>query len=84
VLPAGTVTVVLWDAVGSTRALEAAPNPWQGLAALNDVSDEAVGRHDGVRSVKQGEGTALLPPSPAPATPWPVLWPSSGSWQTAN
>ena len=56
-LPTGTVTLVLGDVEGSTRAWESdATAMAKELAALNAVIDEEVGRHDGVRPVEQGEG----------------------------
>jgi predicted ATPase/class 3 adenylate cyclase len=61
VLPTGTVTLVLGDVEGSTRAWEADPKAMEAdLAALNAVVDEAVGRHDGVRPVEQGEGDSFV------------------------
>jgi predicted ATPase/class 3 adenylate cyclase/DNA-binding CsgD family transcriptional regulator len=61
VLPTGTVTLVLGDVEGSTRAWEADPKAMeQDLAALNAMVDEMVGRHDGVRPVEQGEGDSFV------------------------
>jgi predicted ATPase/class 3 adenylate cyclase/DNA-binding CsgD family transcriptional regulator len=61
VLPTGTVTLVLGDVEGSTRAWEADPKAMtEDLAALNAVVDETVGRHDGVRPVEQGEGDSFV------------------------
>jgi class 3 adenylate cyclase len=78
VLPTGTVTLVLGDVEGSTRAWEADPNAMEAdLAQLNAVVNEAVGRHDGVRPVEQGEGDSSWPLSPVPGTGWPAPWPSN-------
>ena len=61
VLPTGTVTLVLGDVEGSTRAWETdAKAMAEELASLNAVVDEAVGRHDGVRPVEQGEGDSFV------------------------
>jgi class 3 adenylate cyclase len=57
VLPTGTVTLLLGDVEGSTRAWEADPeNMRSAIAHVNNVVDEEVGRRDGVRPVEQGEG----------------------------
>jgi class 3 adenylate cyclase len=61
VLPTGTVTLLLGDVEGSTRAWESDPEAMtKNLAAINAVIDEAVGRHDGVRPVEQGEGDSFV------------------------
>jgi predicted ATPase/class 3 adenylate cyclase/DNA-binding CsgD family transcriptional regulator len=61
VLPTGTVTLVLGDVEGSTRAWESdAQAMTKDLAAINAVIDEAVGRYDGVRPVEQGEGDSFV------------------------
>jgi class 3 adenylate cyclase len=61
VLPTGTVTLVLGDVEGSTRAWEFDAQAMTGdLAEINAVIDEAVGRHDGVRPVEQGEGDSFV------------------------
>jgi predicted ATPase/class 3 adenylate cyclase/DNA-binding CsgD family transcriptional regulator len=60
-LPSGTVTLLLGDVEGSTRAWEAQP---QGTAAamadLNELVDELVGRFDGARPLEQGEGDSFV------------------------
>jgi class 3 adenylate cyclase len=60
VLPVGTVTVLLLDVVGSSRLRERSPEAAaEGMAALDDVLDGAIGRHEGVRPVQQGVGFAV-------------------------
>src|SRR6202022_1412834 len=61
VLPTGTVTLLLGDVEGSTRAWEAdSISMTEAVAALNKGVDEQVGRHDGVRPVEQGEGDSFV------------------------
>jgi class 3 adenylate cyclase len=61
VLPTGTVTLVLGDVEGSTRAWESDAKAMEAdLAVVNAVVDEAVGRQDGVRPVEQGEGDSFV------------------------
>jgi predicted ATPase/class 3 adenylate cyclase/DNA-binding CsgD family transcriptional regulator len=61
VVPSGTVTLVLGDVEGSTRAWEAdAEATRQAILKLNELVDEVVGRFDGVRPVEQGEGDSFV------------------------
>jgi predicted ATPase/class 3 adenylate cyclase/DNA-binding CsgD family transcriptional regulator len=61
VLPSGTVTLLLGDVEGSTRAWEADPKTTEtAVVELNGVVDELVGRFDGVRPVEQGEGDSFV------------------------
>jgi predicted ATPase/class 3 adenylate cyclase/DNA-binding CsgD family transcriptional regulator len=61
VLPTGTVTLLLGDVEGSTQAWQADPDATAAaVVALNDLVDELVGRHDGVRPVEQGEGDSFV------------------------
>jgi predicted ATPase/class 3 adenylate cyclase len=61
VLPSGTVTLLLGDVEGSTRAWEADPKATEAATVeLNDLVDELVGRCDGVRPVEQGEGDSFV------------------------
>jgi predicted ATPase/class 3 adenylate cyclase/DNA-binding CsgD family transcriptional regulator len=61
VLPTGTVTLLLGDVEGSTRAWEADWEAMSGaVAELNGLVDELVGVHDGVRPVEQGEGDSFV------------------------
>jgi len=61
VLPSGTVTLVLGDVEGSTRAWESDPATTEtALSGLNELIDELVGRFDGVRPVEQGEGDSFV------------------------
>jgi class 3 adenylate cyclase len=60
-LPMGTVTLVLGDVEGSTRRWEADPDSMlAAITELNEIVDEEVGRHDGVRPVEQGEGDSFV------------------------
>src|SRR6478736_9371118 len=60
-LPTGTVTLLLADVEGSTRLWQTQPDEMTAAVALLDraVSD-AVGTHDGVRPVEQGEGDSFV------------------------
>ena len=61
VLPSGTVTLLLGDVEGSTRAWEAdAKTTAVAVDELNELVDELVGRCDGVRPVEQGEGDSFV------------------------
>jgi class 3 adenylate cyclase len=61
VLPTGTVTLLLGDVEGSTRAWETRSEAMaSAVAELNELVDESVGRHDGVRPVEQGEGDSFV------------------------
>ncbi len=61
VLPTGTVTLLLSDVEGSTRAWEGDPAATQAhMEELNDLVDELVGRFDGVRPVEEGEGDSFV------------------------
>jgi predicted ATPase/class 3 adenylate cyclase len=61
VLPSGTVTLLLGDVEGSTRAWEAdAAAAEAALSAVNRQVDELVGRFDGVCPLEQGEGDSFV------------------------
>jgi len=61
VLPSGTVTLLLGDVEGSTRAWESGPKMMEAaIVELNALVDELVGRFDGVRPVEQGEGDSFV------------------------
>lgn len=61
VLPIGTVTLLLGDVEGSTRAWEEHPHEMAGaLAEAEAVIDTAVAAHGGVRPVEQGEGDSFV------------------------
>ncbi|HVM53585.1 MAG TPA: LuxR C-terminal-related transcriptional regulator [Acidimicrobiales bacterium] len=60
-LPTGTVTFLLGDVEGSTRAWARGNESMVSeLAALDRAVDEAVGVHGGVRPVEQGEGDSFV------------------------
>src|ERR1700736_3219631 len=60
-LPTGTVTLLLADVEGSTRQWENDPDATRtAILRLNAIVDDAVGRHDGVRLVEQGEGDSFV------------------------
>ena len=60
-LPAGTVTFMLTDIVGSTRLWEADSDAMSAAVARSyAVLDEAIGAHGGVRPVEQGEGDSVV------------------------
>lgn len=60
-LPTGTVTFLLGDLEGSTRAwARAGDRMVSGLTELDRLVDEAVGVHGGVRPVEQGEGDSFV------------------------
>src|SRR4051812_10329313 len=60
-LPTGTVTLLLADVEGSTRAWEDDPSQMKStIVHLNEIVDSAVDRHDGVRPVEQGEGDSFV------------------------
>src|SRR5687768_11568832 len=57
VLPVGTVTLLLLDVEGSTRALEQAPDAAiEAMVRLRRAIDDDVASHGGVQPVEQGEG----------------------------
>jgi predicted ATPase/class 3 adenylate cyclase/DNA-binding CsgD family transcriptional regulator len=61
VLPTGTVTLLLADVEGSTSGWEAdAEAMASAIIRLNELVDEQVGVHDGVRPVEQGEGDSFV------------------------
>ena len=61
VLPTGTVTLLLADVEGSTRRWETDVDGTRAaIVALNELVDETIGRHDGVRPVEQGEGDSFV------------------------
>lgn len=60
-LPTGTVTFLLGDLEGSTRAwTRAGERMVSGLSELDRLIDETVGVHGGVRPVEQGEGDSFV------------------------
>ncbi len=60
-LPTGTVTFLLGDVEGSTRAwARAGEHMVSELSTLDRIIDEAVGVHGGVRPVEQGEGDSFV------------------------
>jgi predicted ATPase/class 3 adenylate cyclase/DNA-binding CsgD family transcriptional regulator len=60
-LPAGTVTFLLTDIEGSTRLWEShAEEMAQAVPAHYALIADAVGRHEGVRPVEQGEGDSVV------------------------
>jgi predicted ATPase/class 3 adenylate cyclase/DNA-binding CsgD family transcriptional regulator len=60
-LPTGTVTLLLADVEGSTAGWEADPEGMAGaIVELNELVDEQIGVHDGVRPVEQGEGDSFV------------------------
>src|SRR3954467_1390337 len=60
-LPMGTVTLLLSDVEGSTRGWEDDATAMHvSIVRLNEIVDDAVGRHDGVRPVEQGEGDSFV------------------------
>lgn len=61
VLPAGTVTLVLADIEGSSRLWEGDPEQMTSATArLDEIVNEAVGAHGGVRPLEQGEGDSFV------------------------
>jgi predicted ATPase/DNA-binding CsgD family transcriptional regulator len=61
VLPTGTVTFVMTDIEGSTRAWERSPVEMSAAVARHyEILDEAVHAHGGVRPVEQGEGDSVV------------------------
>ena len=60
-LPAGTVTFLLTDIEGSTRAWDQhGPGMAAAVARHYEILDAAVAAHGGVRPVEQGEGDSLV------------------------
>lgn len=60
-LPAGTVTFLLADVEGSVRRWEEDQKAMaKDMARFPKIIDAAVGKHDGVRRVGQGEGDSVL------------------------
>lgn len=60
-LPTGTVTLLLADVEGSTAGWEADPDGMaNAIAELNELVDDQIGLHDGVRPVEQGEGDSFV------------------------
>jgi predicted ATPase/class 3 adenylate cyclase/DNA-binding CsgD family transcriptional regulator len=60
-VPAGTVTLLLADAEGSTRLWEVDPEAMtSAIAALDGTLVELVARHAGIRPVEQGEGDSFV------------------------
>jgi predicted ATPase/class 3 adenylate cyclase/DNA-binding CsgD family transcriptional regulator len=60
-LPTGTVTFLLTDVEGSTKAWEATPQAMAtAIARHYDLLAEAIAGHGGVRPVEQGEGDSVV------------------------
>src|SRR5262245_29855204 len=60
-LPAGTVTFLLTDVEGSTRAWEAWPDRMgPAIARHYELLDAAIAAHSGVRAIEQGEGDSAV------------------------
>src|ERR1700749_1910552 len=60
-LPAGTVTLLLADAEGSTRLWETQPEQMTAaIALLQRTVSEVILEHDGVRPIEQGEGDSFV------------------------
>jgi predicted ATPase/class 3 adenylate cyclase len=60
-LPTGTVTFLLTDVEGSTRAWEAAPERMgPAIARHYELLDAAITAHSGVRAIEQGEGDSAV------------------------
>ena len=60
-LPTGTVTLLLADVEGSTRLWETQPDEMTAaVAQLDRTLTDAVGAHNGVRPVEQGEGDSFV------------------------
>ena len=60
-LPTGTVTLLLADVEGSTRLWETLPDEMAAaIARLDQSVSDAIGAHDGVRPVEQGEGDSFV------------------------
>ena len=60
-VPAGTVTFLLTDIEGSSRLWANAPTAMPDAIARHDeILDEVIARHRGVRPVEQGEGESVV------------------------
>src|ERR1700720_800252 len=60
-LPTGTVTLLLADVEGSTRLWETQPDEMTAaIARLNQMVNDIIANHDGVRPVEQGEGDSFV------------------------
>jgi class 3 adenylate cyclase len=69
-LPTGTVSFLLTDVEGSTKAWEADPAQMAAaIAAHYAVLDDAITRHGGVRPVEQGEGDSIVAAFARPSDP---------------
>lgn len=60
VLPVGTVTLLLADVEGSTRLWEEDGDEMHARVATVDDISNAIGEHNGVRPVEQGEGESFV------------------------
>ena len=61
VLPTGTVTFLMTDIEGSTRAWERSPEALAVAVPRHyEILDEAITAHGGVRPVEQGEGDSVV------------------------
>ncbi|HVE95087.1 MAG TPA: adenylate/guanylate cyclase domain-containing protein, partial [Acidimicrobiales bacterium] len=61
VLPVGTVTLLLLDVEGSTKAFERAPEAaTEAMIRLRSAITDDVGSHGGVQPVEQGEGDSAV------------------------
>jgi predicted ATPase/class 3 adenylate cyclase/DNA-binding CsgD family transcriptional regulator len=59
-LAAGTVTFMLADVEGSTRLRESAPEALGAVARHDELFDEAISRHGGVRWPEQDDGSSVV------------------------
>lgn len=60
-LPTGIVTLMLGDVEGSTRMWEDHPQTMaESIGSLNRIVSEAIGSHNGVRPLEQGEGDSFV------------------------
>jgi class 3 adenylate cyclase len=81
-LPSGTVTFLLTDVEGSTRAWEADSTGMSvAMARHDEILVGAIARHGGDRPVEQGEGEVSSPRSTDPRRPWRPRSTRSGSWR---
>ena len=61
VLPTGTVTFLMTDIEGSTRAWERSPDALAVAVPRHyEILDRAITAHGGVRPVEQGEGDSVV------------------------
>src|SRR4029077_18560661 len=61
VLPTGTVTFLMTDIQGSTRAWERSPEALAGAVPRHyEILEEAIAAYGGVRPIEQGEGDSVV------------------------